>query len=68
MNIKNQTLIENFMENVFKARQILLPKMKRKTSFDDNGNDFEIKPSAYGLTITIPKADINSFFIKNMVI
>ena len=63
MTIKNIMLLINSLEKLFKALQILLPKMKRKTDFDiKNCNSiFQAGTPTYipGITVT---PNQNSFF------
>ncbi len=61
------SLLTYSFEKMFKALQIMLPKMKRKTQFSDNSLFCENKPSACIPYVAVTNyLNPNSFFNKNI--
>lgn len=65
--IKNSEMLSgNTFEKLFKALQILLPKMKRKGEFSFNSTSFKCIAASYKPALTVTeKLKSNTFFKKN---
>lgn len=62
----SEMLLGNTFEKLFKALQILLPKMKRKCGLSINSTSFKCIAASYKPALTVTeKLKSNTFFKKN---